>query len=476
MKNVLIISSEGVPFAKSGGLGDVIGALPKELKAQGVNVRVILPLYKTVKDTYGDQLKFIESYAVPLSWRMEHCGLFETEYEGVTFYFIDNEKYYRRDSFYGYGDDAERFAFFSKAVLESIPKMNGFEPEILHCNDWQTAMIPVYLKTVFRGSEYYSKFRTVFTIHNIEYQGRYGMELLGDLLGIDQAYAGLLRLDGDLNMMKGAVVACDKLTTVSPTYAQEILYPFYGKGMQDIIRENEYKLVGILNGIDVGLFNPETDKNLAARYTAETVDRKVQNKMALQEALGLEVNADIPMIGMVGRLVEHKGIGMVREAYDAIIAAGAQIVLLGTGSKSYEDFFKSKAWAYQGKAATVTAFSGPLANKIYAGSDLFLMPSVSEPCGLAQMISLRYGTIPIVRETGGLADSVAPFNPETGEGVGITFASINAWDMLDAIHRGIKLFHDKDQWNKLVQNAMAADNSWSKSTGEYIDMYNSIWF
>ncbi|MBR6501339.1 MAG: glycogen synthase, partial [Firmicutes bacterium] len=344
MKNVLIISSEGVPFAKSGGLGDVIGALPKELKAQGVNVRVILPLYKTVKDTYGDQLKFIESYAVPLSWRMEHCGLFETEYEGVTFYFIDNEKYYRRDSFYGYGDDAERFAFFSKAVLESIPKMNGFEPEILHCNDWQTAMIPVYLKTVFRGSEYYSKFRTVFTIHNIEYQGRYGMELLGDLLGIDQAYAGLLRLDGDLNMMKGAVVACDKLTTVSPTYAQEILYPFYGKGMQDIIRENEYKLVGILNGIDVGLFNPETDKNLAARYTAETVDRKVQNKMALQEALGLEVNADIPMIGMVGRLVEHKGIGMVREAYDAIIAAGAQIVLLGTGSKSYEDFFKSKAW------------------------------------------------------------------------------------------------------------------------------------
>ncbi|MBR7148963.1 MAG: glycogen synthase, partial [Firmicutes bacterium] len=407
MKNVLIISSEGVPFAKSGGLGDVIGALPKELKAQGVNVRVILPLYKTVKDTYGDQLKFIDSYGVGLSWRMEHCGLFETEYEGVTFYFIDNEKYFRRDSFYGYGDDAERFAFFSKAVLESIPKMEGFEPEILHCNDWQTAMIPVFLKTVFMGSEYYSKFRTVFTIHNIEYQGRYGMELLGDLLGIDQAYAGLVRLDGDLNMMKGAVVACDKLTTVSPTYAQEILYPFYGKGMQDIIRENEYKLVGILNGIDVGLFNPETDKNLSARYTAETVERKVQNKMALQEALGLEVNADIPMIGMVGRLVEHKGIGMVREAYDAIIAAGAQIVLLGTGSKSYEDFFKSKAWAYQGKAATVTAFSGPLANKIYAGSDLFLMPSVSEPCGLAQMISLRYGTSPIVRETGGLADSVA---------------------------------------------------------------------
>jgi len=469
-----MISSEGVPFAKSGGLGDVIGALPKELKEQGVNVRVILPLYKTVKDTYGDQLKFIEAYGVGLSWRVEHCGLFQTEYEGVTFYFIDNEKYFRRDSLYGYGDDAERFAYFSKAVLESIPRMADFDPEILHCNDWQTAMVPVFLKTVFAQSEYYSRLRTVFTIHNIEYQGRYGMELLGDLLGIDQSYAGLLRLDGDLNMMKGAIVACDKLTTVSPTYAQEILYPFYGKGMQDILRENQYKLCGILNGIDTALFDPETDPNLKIRYNEDSVERKVENKLALQEALGLEVDPRIPLIGMVGRMVEHKGIGMVREAYDAIISEGAQIAILGTGSKSYEDFFKGKAWSHRGKAATVTAFSGPLANKIYAGADLFLMPSVSEPCGLAQMIALRYGTIPIVRETGGLADSVIPYNPQTGEGNGVTFASINAWDMFDAVRRAIRLYNDQEQWSRLVRNAMRADYSWKKSTGEYVQMYQSI--
>lgn len=474
MKNVLMISSEGVPFAKSGGLGDVIGALPKELAKQGVNVRVILPLYKTIKDTYGEQLKFIEAYGVGLSWRMEHCGLFQTEYEGVTFYFIDNEKYFRRDGLYGYGDDAERFAYFSKAVLESIPHMTDFDPEILHCNDWQTAMVPVFLKTLFQQSEYYGRLKTVFTIHNIEYQGRYGMELLGDLLGIGQEYAGLLRLDGDLNMMKGALVACDKLTTVSPTYAQEIMYPFYGKGMQDILRENQYKLCGILNGIDTELFNPKTDSNLKVRYDIDSINLKKENKLALQEALGLNVDSEIPLIGMVGRMVEHKGIGMVREAYDAIISEGAQLIILGTGSKSYEDFFKAKAWAHGGNAATITAFSGPLANQIYAGADLFLMPSISEPCGLAQMIALRYGTIPIVRETGGLADSVIPYNPQTGEGNGVTFASISAWDMFDAIRRAVKLYHDQKQWPRLLDNAMKSDYSWEASTRQYIQMYQSI--
>lgn len=473
-KSILMVSSEAVPFAKSGGLGDVMGALPKELKAQGVNIRVILPLYKTVKDVYGDSLEFLEAYGVGLSWRVEHCGLFRMEYEGVTFYFIDNEKYFRRDNLYGYGDDAERFAYFSKAVLDSLPHMEDFQPDILHCNDWQTAMVPVFLKTVYAQAESYSHLRTVFTIHNIEYQGRYGMEMLGDLLGIDQRDAGLVRLDGDLNMMKGAVIACDKLTTVSPTYAQEILYAFYGKGMQNILRENEYKLRGILNGIDQTLFDPENDPNLTAGYRVGSMKGKKQNKAALQEELGLEVAANVPLIGMVGRLVEHKGIGLVRQAYDQIIEAGAQLVILGTGSKSYEDFFKSKAWAYGGKAATVTAFSGALANRIYAGADLFLMPSVSEPCGLSQMIALRYGAVPIVRETGGLADSVIAYNPQTGKGNGITFASIDAGDMMDAVRRALELYRDKKQWSKLVRNGMKSDHSWKKSTEEYLRLYESI--
>lgn len=472
--NVLFISSEAVPFAKSGGLGDVIGALPRELQKQGVEVRVMLPLYQTIKENYADRLKFIEAYGVGLSWRIEHCGLFELEHDGVRFYFLDNEKYFRREGYYGYYDDAERFAWFSKAALDSIAHLPGDRPEILHCSEWQTALVPVFLKTVYRGNEYFSKFKTVFTIHNIEYQGRYGMELLSDMFGIDGRDAGLLRMDGDLNLMKAAIVACDKLTTVSPTYAQELLYPFYGRGLQDIIRENEYKLSGILNGIDVSLFNPSKDQTLAANYTLSTFSKKAKNKAALQKELGLAEDESAPLIGMVGRLVEHKGIGLVREAYDAILEEGAQLVILGTGSESYENFFKGKAWAYQGRAAAVTAFAGSLANRIYAGADLFLMPSISEPCGLAQMIALRYGTIPIVRETGGLADSVSAYNPETEKGNGITFASINAWDMMDAVRRGIAFYRQPEQWKKIVKNAMKSDFSWKKSSKEYVCLYQSL--
>ncbi len=344
----------------------------------------------------------------------------------------------------------------------------------MHCSEWQTALVPVFLKTVYRGNEYFSKFKTVFTIHNIEYQGRYGMELLSDMFGIDGRDAGLLRMDGDLNLMKAAIVACDKLTTVSPTYAQELLYPFYGRGLQDIIRENEYKLSGILNGIDVSLFNPSKDQTLAANYTLSTFSKKAKNKAALQKELGLAEDESAPLIGMVGRLVEHKGIGLVREAYDTILEEGAQLVILGTGSESYENFFKGKAWAYQGRAAAVTAFAGSLANRIYAGADLFLMPSISEPCGLAQMIALRYGTIPIVRETGGLADSVFAYNPETEKGNGITFASINAWDMMDAVRRGIAFYRQPEQWKKIVKNAMKSDFSWKKSSKEYVCLYQSL--
>lgn len=471
--NVLFVSTEATPFAKTGGLADVIGSLPKELLKLNMNVCVMLPLYKSIKEVYGSSLIYRSNVYVPLGWRDCYCGVFEMEHDGVNYYFLDNEQYFYRDNYYGYYDDAERFSFYSKAALEVLQHLE-FKPDILHCNEWQTALIPVYLKTLYQRIALYDRIRTVFTIHNIEYQGQYGKEILGDVLGLSKFDETILEMDGDLNFMKGAIVTCDRLTTVSPTYAEEIKYSFFAHNLETIIQKNEYKLCGILNGIDRKLYNPARDKDLVAKYSVNTMDKKVRNKVALQEELGLEINETIPLIAMVGRLAEHKGIALVKHAFDDMMKEPMQFVLLGTGEKEYEDFFHSKSYEYNNRMAVITTFSTSLASRIYAGADLFLMPSVSEPCGLSQMIALRYGTVPIVRETGGLKDTVTPFNSETGIGNGVTFYSINAHDMLYAVRRGQALYKDKELWNNLMKNAFLSDFSWKKSTLKYIKLYQEL--
>lgn len=471
--NILFVSTEASPFAKSGGLGDVIGSLPRELVNQGIDARVILPLYKNIKENYIEKMTFLGEYETSLSWRRPYCGIFQMEYEKVTFYFIDNEQYFYRDSYYGYFDDAERFGFFSKAVLDMLPEF-PFKPDILHCSDWETALIPVYLKTVFKTDDRYAQLKTVFTIHNIEYQGQFDGAILVDVLGIPEEYRSVLDYKKDVNYMKGAVVTCDKLTTVSPSYAEEITYPFYGRGLEGIIKENEYKLCGILNGIDTELFNPWKDKKIAVKYSKRTPEKKKLNKLALQKELGLKEDADIPMIAMIGRLVAHKGIDLVENVFDEMMLEEVQMVVLGSGTPEYEKFFIAKAEAYGDRMAMIQGFSADLANRIYAGADLFLMPSLSEPCGLAQMISARYGTISIVRQTGGLQDSIIPYNKQDKTGNGITFISVNAHDMLGAVKRAIELYWDKPNWKVIMQNAFMTDFSWKKSSLAYMEIYDEL--
>jgi len=471
--NILFVSTEAAPFAKSGGLGDVIGSLPKEMKKEGIDVRVVLPLYQSIKLKYQQELRFITDLTVMLSWRTQYCGIFEMEYDGVMFYFLDNEQYFKRDNYYGYDDDGERFAFFSKAALDVLPYLD-FKPDILHCSEWQTAMVPIYLKTLFRGRKEYENLRTVFTIHNIEYQGKFDESILGDLLGIQKSDMGILKYHGAINFMKGAIVTCDRLTTVSPSYGEEISYSFYGRGLEGIIKENRYKLSGILNGIDTALYNPAKDHNLAVKYSKNTMGKKKLNKIALQKELELETEPETPIIAMIGRLVEHKGIDLVINVFDELMQEKIQFVMLGIGKKDYEHYFKNKAKAYGKRMFVCTDFSETLANRIYAGADLFLMPSLSEPCGLAQMISLRYGTIPIVRETGGLRDTVKAFNPETVHGNGFTFHTVNAHDMLDAVKRAINFYWNKELWTKLMTNAFHTDFSWKASSKEYIRIYKEL--
>lgn len=471
--NILFISTEAEPFAKSGGLGDVIGSLPGELNRLGAETRVMLPLYKSIREKYQSKMVFIQEITVMLSWRTQYCGIFRMEQEGVVYYFLDNEQYFSRDAYYGYYDDGERFAYFSKAALEALPALD-FTPEILHCSEWQTALVPVYLKTLFRGQSNYDRLRTVFTIHNIEYQGKYDGGILQDLLGLSEADRGILEYDGAINYMKGAVVTCDKLTTVSRSYAEEILYPFYGKGLENIIKENRYKLSGILNGIDTNRYNPYKDTSIPVRYSKNSPYKKKENKIALQNSLGLEQCEELPVLAMIGRLADHKGIDLVISVFDEIMKENLQFVLLGTGDQNYEDFFRFKSLEYPGRMAVSNSFSADLASRIYAGADLFLMPSISEPCGLAQMISLRYGTIPIVRETGGLKDSILPYNLQTGDGNGITFSSVNAQDMMGAIKRAIGLYWDKEKWNQLVSNGMNSDFSWKRSSKEYLRLYKDM--
>ncbi|MGN1320041.1 MAG: glycogen synthase GlgA [Acutalibacteraceae bacterium] len=468
---VLFATSEAYPFAMSGGLADVSGALPKALRRKFVGCRVVMPLYGTVSHELREKMTFICNITVPVSWRRQYCGIFEAHLDGVIYYLIDNEYYFKRDMLYGHYDDAERFAFFSRAVLEIIPHI-GFTPDIIHCNDWQTAMVPVYLNEYYKYDGLYSNIKTVFTIHNIQYQGKYGMELYNDLLGLIPGRESLVEYDGCVNMMKGAIQCADKVTTVSPTYAREILEPYYSYGLDGILKQFTYKLTGIVNGIDYDVYNPETDPLIFKNFDAKSVKYKEYNKTELQKQMGLPVRGDVPVIGMVTRLVKHKGLELVKRVFEELLQADLQFVILGSGEWEFENFFYEMAKKYPQKVGLKIGFDGTLAHRIYAGADIFLMPSKSEPCGLAQMVSLRYGTVPIVRETGGLNDTIT--DSGNGEGNGFTFKNFNAHEMEDAVWRAIAGYRDKNGWDILRKRGMACNNSWSASAGAYIGLYKEL--
>lgn len=468
---VLFVTSEAAPFAMTGGLGDVSSALPKALRAQKVGCRVVLPLYRDTPAELREQMKFVASFAVPVAWRQQYCGVFETKHDGVTYYLLDNEFYFHRPGLYGYYDDAERFAFLSRAVLEMLPYIH-FAPDVIHCNDWQTALTPVYYKLFYAGRSGYGNSKTMLTIHNIQYQGKYDMELLGDVFDVPQEARSLVEYDGCINLLKGGIECADRVTTVSPTYADEIRTPFFSHGLHYILNDRSYKLSGIVNGIDTDIYNPVADPDLVAPYSVKDLSGKAQDKRVLQECMGLQTESSLPLIGMVTRLADHKGIDLVKYALERLMRQDVQMAVLGTGEWVYESFFDEMTQRYPGKFAFYKGFVSSLAHKIYAGADLFLMPSLSEPCGLAQMIALRYGTIPIVRKTGGLNDTVTDCGD--GEGNGFTFVTYNADDMSGAIDRALTLYHRPSEWKSLVKRAMQCDYGWKKSAGEYISLYRSM--
>ena len=467
-KKILFVASEAAPFIATGGLAEVIGSLSKALaKSDAYDVRVIIPLYQDIKKEYRKDFKFIGNIFVPLSWRNQYCGIFEYEANNVKFYFVDNEYYFKRPGCYGYYDDGERFAFFCRGVME-ILSFIGFYPDILHCHDWQAALAALYLKTIYCFRPEYQFIRAVFTIHNIEYQGKYSLDILEDLFGISNRFRYLVEYDRCINLMKGAIECCERFSTVSPTYAGEIKDPYYSHGLDPIIRRNEFKLCGILNGIDPDYYNPATDKSLFANYDAENIAPKAICKEELQRMLNLPVKPDTPVIAMITRLVAHKGLDLVKEVIEQVLRQDVQFVLLGTGDSAYENYFSDLARRYQGKVVSIISFNSDLSRKIYAGADLFLMPSKSEPCGLSQMIASRYGTVAIVRETGGLRDSITPYG---AGGNGFTFHDYNAYDMLYVINEAIGVYHNKEEWTALRKKAMQTDFSWAKSATYYEGLY-----
>lgn len=467
---VLFASSEAYPFAMSGGLADVAGALPKALRKRLIGCRVVMPLYSSISEELRSKMTFITNITVPVSWRRQYCGVFEAHIGGVIYYLIDNQYYFKRDGLYGHYDDAERFAFFSRAVLEILPHI-GFIPDIIHCNDWQTAMVPVYLSEMYKADPVYANIKTVFTIHNIQYQGKYGMELYSDVLGLPEGKEGIVEYDGCVNLMKGAVQCSDKVTTVSPTYSHEILQPYYSHGLDGILKQFTFKLKGIVNGIDYDVYNPETDELIFKNYTKDTLADKDENKKQLRKELGLP-DSDGPVIGIVTRLVKHKGIDLIKCVFEELLKADLQFAILGSGEWEFETFFYEMAQKYPDKVGLKLGFDQTLAHKIYAGADIFLMPSNSEPCGLAQLVALRYGTIPIVRETGGLNDTVK--DSGDGEGNGFTFKSYNAHDMQNTVWRALEGYSDKKGWEILKKRAMDCNNSWTASANEYIKLYKEI--
>lgn len=473
---IVFASAECAPFVKTGGLGDVAGSLPAALVRAGAEVIVMVPKYATIKDEYKAQMEHFSDFYVSLGWRNEYCGLEKLEHDGVTYMFIDNERYFARDYPYGFFDDGERFAFFSKAITESLQHLPaGFECDILHCNDWQTALAPVFLREFYQGLPLYDRVKTVFSIHNVAFQGQFSDTVMEDILGVAHipAAASQLRCDAcSINYMLGALRYADAITTVSPTYADEIQTPEFGEGLDGVLRERSYALQGILNGIDVAGFDPATDKRITANYTVEDRSGKAVCKAKLQEELGLEVRDDRPLMVMVTRLTRQKGMDLVMYALDRILSGGVQVAVLGTGDRDYEDGLRYFQDKYPGTMAARIEFDPALSQRMYAAADMFLMPSKFEPCGLSQIIAMRYGTLPIVRETGGLKDTVIPYNEFTGEGTGFSFSNFNGDEMGDAVFRAARLFWDnRDAWNQLVTQAMSQDFSWTRSADKYLDLY-----
>lgn len=474
--NVLFVASEAVPFVKTGGLADVAGSLPKALMAENIQPVVIMPKYQSIPEEMRCRMEHIYDGSIRLAWRQKYIGLDMLEHDGVKYYFVDNGDYFHREKLYGYDDDAERFAFFCRGVLSLLPAMD-FWPEVIHLNDWHTAMIAPYLKYDFSGDERYRDIKTVFTIHNLKYQGVFNPDYVTDVLGLDRALfdSGVLEQSGALNYMKSAIVCCDHITTVSRTYAEEVRYSYFGEGLDGLLGQRAGDLTGIVNGIDGDMYNPEDDKCLYHTYNIRTIDKKLDNKQELQKQLGLEENRSIPMLAIISRLVEQKGFDLCVRIMDELLRTDkVQLVVLGTGDKFYEDWFMGLAWRFPGRVSVNIGFSDELSRRIYAAADLLLMPSVFEPCGISQLIAMRYGAIPVVHAIGGLRDTVVPFDKLNLTGTGFTFESYNAHDFLYAIRRALGVCEDYELRSSVMRNAMEADFSWAKSAGEYAALYRRL--
>ena len=473
---ILYVAAEAVPFAKTGGLADVAGSLPKALKADGVDVRVIMPKFGKIPEAYRNAMEHVYDGELPVAWRKKYVGLDKYELDGVTYYFVDNEEYFNREGFYGYDDDVERFSFFSRAVLDLLQAMD-FWPDVIHTNDWHAGLVNVFLKLEHMGDARYERIKTVYTIHNLKYQGVFPKDVMPDVLGLDWKYFnnGDLEFYDAVNFMKGGIIYADAITTVSKTYAKEIQYPYFGEHLDGLLRSREQDLSGIVNGIDYSVYNPRTDKYIFETYDEESLDRKLDNKIALQKSLGLPERRNVPLIAIVSRLVEPKGMDLVVRMMDEILQhEDIQLVVLGTGEKRYEDWFKGLAWRYPKKVSVNIYFSNELAQRIYAGADIFLMPSKYEPCGIGQLIALRYGTIPVVRQTGGLKDTVQQYNKYTQEGNGFVFENYNAHEMMYALKRALSFYGNYEIWHKIQLNAVQADYSWKRSAKEYEALYERL--
>lgn len=472
---VLFAASEAHPFIKTGGLGDVMGALPQSLIKLGVDVRVVIPKYKNIKDELKQKLQFVKWFTVPVGWRNQYCGVFQYQYKGVIYYFIDNEYYFNRDGLYAYYDDGERFAFFNRAVLEFIKEVD-WQPDVINCNDWQTGMIPVLLNLEYKKDAFYSKIKTVFSIHNLLFKGVFSPKVLPELFGYDYMPLanGSVELDGAVSFLKGGLNYSDQITTVSNTYADEIKTQQYGEGLDGLLRSRSCRLMGIVNGIDYEEFNPQDDKFIYKNFNYNSINNKVQNKLALQKELGLPQKKDTPMIGLISRLTHQKGCDLIVNMIDRLLQKDIQLVILGTGDYWYEETFKNLQYRYPDKVSANIKFDNTLAHKIYAATDMFLMPSLFEPCGLGQLIALRYGSIPIVRETGGLKDTISPYNKYNGVGNGFGFKNFNSNELMQIMEYALTIYNDKNAWNNIIRQAMNSDNSWHKSAIQYKWLYEGV--
>ena len=473
---VLFVASEAAPFLKTGGLADVALSLPKALKKSGIDIRVIMPKYGKISDEYKEKMEHLAEYTVPVGWRNQYCGLEHLKYDGIDFYFMDNEYYFKRNEPYGHFDDGEIFSFFSRGVLESIKYMEDFIPDVIHCNDWHTGMVPVLLDAFYRYDIRFQNIKTIYTIHNLKYQGVFSKVVLSELLGLNDSYFSedKLKFYDAISFMKGGIIYSDIVTTVSQTYSNEIRTPYFGENLDGLLNSVSYKLYGIVNGIDYDMYNPRKDKDIPKNFGLTTMKNKLVNKLELQKQLGLPQDKDIPVIGLVSRLVSQKGLDLIKGVIEEILNLDMQLVILGTGDQTYEDLFSYYSNIYPEKLSSNIGFSNSLAKLIYSGADMFLMPSLFEPCGIGQLIALRYGTVPIVRETGGLKDTIIPYNKYTNEGNGFSFTNYNAHDMLNVIQLAIETFKDKKRWTVIQKNGMKSETSWKESAKQYNDLYKKL--